>query len=122
MLLALFVASAVWLGPIGPVRAGARMNAELDEPERLPEMVATAARLARRGCGLLATDESVPTAGKRLETIGVANTEDNRRAFRELLYTTEGLGEHISGVIMFDEVSCPTIESAPPVHPALMLP
>jgi len=67
------------------------------------EMKATAARVSRRGVGILATDESVPTAGKRLETIGVKNTEEMRRAFREMLYSTPGLGKYISGVIMFDE-------------------
>ena len=67
------------------------------------EMRETAARLSRRGHGILATDESTPTVGRRLETINLENTDANRRAFRELLYTTPGLGEHISGVIMFDE-------------------
>ena len=46
---------------------------------------------------------ATPTVGRRLDTIGIENTEANRRAFREILYTTPGLGEHISGVIMFDE-------------------
>lgn len=67
------------------------------------EMKATAARISRRGHGILATDESVPTAGKRLSTIGMDNTEESRRAFRELLYAAPGLAKYISGVIMFDE-------------------
>eukprot|EP00308_Calcidiscus_leptoporus_P017174 CAMPEP_0119378218 /NCGR_PEP_ID=MMETSP1334-20130426/47470_1 /TAXON_ID=127549 /ORGANISM="Calcidiscus leptoporus, Strain RCC1130" /LENGTH=375 /DNA_ID=CAMNT_0007397351 /DNA_START=184 /DNA_END=1311 /DNA_ORIENTATION=+ len=67
------------------------------------EMLTTAKRISRDGYGILATDESIPTAGKRLASIGVDNTYNNRRAFRELLYTTEDLGRHISGVIMFDE-------------------
>ncbi len=69
----------------------------------IEEMTATAKRIARRGFGILATDESVVTAGKRLETVGVKNTAENRRTFRELLYTTPGLGQYISGAILFDE-------------------
>jgi len=74
-----------------------------NDPILLEEMKETANRIARRGFGILATDESIPTAGKRLHTIGVENTYENRQNFRELLYTTEGLGQYISGVIMFDE-------------------
>jgi len=69
----------------------------------IPELIATAARISRRGFGILAADESVPTAGKRLKTVGVENTAENRRAFRELLFTAEGLEDYISGVILFDE-------------------
>jgi len=80
------------------------MTSQFEQSNRhVEEMVATAQRISRRGHGILATDESVPTAGKRLETIGMANNEANRRSFREMLYTTEGLGEYISGVILFDE-------------------
>ena len=53
--------------------------------------------------GILAADESTPTIGKRFETIGVASTEDSRRDYRELLFTTAGLGEFVSGVILYDE-------------------
>lgn len=48
-------------------------------------------------------DESNGTCGKRLDSIGVENTEDNRRSYRELLVTTPGLGDYISGAIMFEE-------------------
>lgn len=48
-------------------------------------------------------DESNATCGKRLAAIGVDNTEDNRRTYRELLVTTPGLGEYISGAILFEE-------------------
>ena len=53
--------------------------------------------------GILAIDESNATCGKRLDSIGVANTEDNRRAYRELLLTTPGIGQYISGAILFEE-------------------
>ena len=69
----------------------------------IKEMQETARKISRPGHGILATDESTPTAGRRLASIGLENNETMRRAFREMLYTTQGLGEYISGVIMFDE-------------------
>src|SRR6266704_5350348 len=62
-----------------------------------------ARKLVAAGRGILAADESSPTIEKRLKSIGVASTEENRRAYRELLFTTAGVGEFISGVILFDE-------------------
>jgi fructose-bisphosphate aldolase class I len=53
--------------------------------------------------GILAADESTGTIKKRFDGIQVQNTEDNRRAYRELLFTTEGAGDFISGVILYDE-------------------
>jgi hypothetical protein len=67
------------------------------------ELKATAAYIAQTGKGILASDESNATTGKRLESVGVENTEDTRRAWRELLYTAPGLGQYISGAIMFEE-------------------
>lgn len=60
-------------------------------------------KIATKGHGILAMDESNGTCGKRLDSIGVENTEDNRRAYRELLVSTPGLGEYISGAILFEE-------------------
>nr|BAA78593.1 fructose-bisphosphate aldolase precursor [Chlamydomonas sp. HS-5] len=48
-------------------------------------------------------DESNATCGKRLDSIGVENTEENRRAYRDLLLSTPGLGQYISGAILFEE-------------------
>jgi fructose-bisphosphate aldolase, class I len=62
-----------------------------------------AAALVAPGKGILAADESSGTIEKRFDQIGLESTEDNRRAYRQLLFTTPGLGEHISGVILFDE-------------------
>ena len=59
--------------------------------------------LSTPGKGILAADESTGTIGKRLASIAVENTEDNRRALRELLFTAPDFEKHISGVIMFDE-------------------
>ena len=53
--------------------------------------------------GILAADESAPTIKKRFDAIGVESTEENRRIYRSLLLETKGLGDHISGVILFDE-------------------
>jgi fructose-bisphosphate aldolase, class I len=64
---------------------------------------AAAGQLVPPGKGILAADESTGTIKKRFDLIGVESTEDNRRAYRDMLFTTPGLGEHISGVILFDE-------------------
>ncbi len=55
------------------------------------------------GKGIIAVDESTGTIKKRFDAAGVENTEENRRAYRELLLTAPNLGEHISGAILFDE-------------------
>lgn len=63
----------------------------------------TARSLVAPGKGILAADESDPTIAKRFEAIGVESTEEGRRAYRDMLFSTEGLEEFISGVILFDE-------------------
>ena len=63
----------------------------------------TARKLATPGKGILAVDESTNTCGKRLASIGVENTEENRQAYRGMLFTTKGLGNYISGAILFEE-------------------
>lgn len=63
----------------------------------------TVAQMTQAHKGLLAADESTGTAGKRLASIGVENTEENRRAYRELLFTTDKMEEAISGVILYEE-------------------
>jgi fructose-bisphosphate aldolase class I len=67
------------------------------------ELEKTARAMVAEGRGLLAMDESSPTAGKRLQAVGVSNTEENRRTYRELLLGTRGIGDYISGVIFHDE-------------------
>jgi fructose-bisphosphate aldolase class I len=69
----------------------------------LQDLEATARALVAPGKGILAADESSGTIEKRLKNINVPSTEENRRAYRELLFTTPGLGESISGVILYDE-------------------
>ena len=67
------------------------------------ELHETAKALVAEGKGILAADESDGTIKKRFDSIGVESTEDNRRAYRELLFTADGVEEYISGVILFDE-------------------
>ncbi|HEX3687919.1 MAG TPA: class I fructose-bisphosphate aldolase [Gaiellaceae bacterium] len=69
----------------------------------MQDLAETARALVAEGKGILAADESTGTIKKRLASIGVESTEDNRRAYRELLFTTEGAEDYISGVILFDE-------------------
>jgi fructose-bisphosphate aldolase class I len=63
----------------------------------------TVAALLTAGKGILAADESFPTIGKRFAALDIPSTEENRKAYRELLFTTPGLNKYISGVILFDE-------------------
>src|SRR5262245_5848278 len=63
----------------------------------------TAKALVAGGKGILAADESDGTIKKRFDSIGLASTEDNRRAYREMLFTTPGAQDYISGVILYDE-------------------
>src|SRR5947208_1414291 len=67
------------------------------------DLESTARALVAEGKGILAADESSPTIKKRFDSIGVESTEENRRAYRDLLFTTEGIEEFISGVILYDE-------------------
>jgi len=67
------------------------------------ELLETAQNMTKPGKGILAMDESNATCGSRLEGVGVENTEENRRRYRELLITTPNLGEYIGGAILFEE-------------------
>ena len=69
----------------------------------LAKLHETAVAIVAEGKGILAADESDGTIKKRFDSIGVESTEENRRAYRDLLFTTEGVEEYISGVILFDE-------------------
>mgnify|MGYP000722286783 CR=1 FL=1 len=62
-----------------------------------------AAQLVGEGKGVLAADESSPTLTKRFDSLGVTSTEESRRSYREMLFSTPGLSRFISGVIMYDE-------------------
>ena len=66
-------------------------------------MTETARAMVAPGKGLLAADESAGTCKKRFDSVNVECTEENRRAYREMLFTTPKISEHVSGVILFDE-------------------
>ena len=67
------------------------------------ELNAIAKKMVAKGKGLLAADESTGTIQKRFDKIGVQNTEENRRDYREMMFRAEGGMKHVSGVILFDE-------------------
>ena len=69
----------------------------------LNQLQATADLLVKPGKGILAADESLPTIEKRFRRVGISATAENRHAYRQMLITTPGLGQFISGVILFDE-------------------
>jgi fructose-bisphosphate aldolase, class I len=66
-------------------------------------LMQTSRAMVARGKGLLAADESAGTCKKRFDSVNVESTEENRRAYREMLFTTPGLADYVSGVILFDE-------------------
>ncbi len=66
-------------------------------------MTRTAHEIVAPGKGILAADESTPTMAKRLASIDLESTEGRRRAYREILFTAPGIGELVSGVILYDE-------------------
>jgi fructose-bisphosphate aldolase class I len=69
----------------------------------LQELEKTARELVAPGKGILAADESFGTIGKRFKAVGIESSEESRRQYREMLFTTESIGEFLSGVILFDE-------------------
>lgn len=71
--------------------------------ERAEELVQNAKLIASPGKGILAADESTGTIKKRFDSIKVENTEENRAFYRDLLFSTDGLGQYISGAILFEE-------------------
>jgi fructose-bisphosphate aldolase, class I len=67
------------------------------------DLALTAEKMSTPGKGILAADESTGTITKRFDTIGVESTEENRRRYRELLFTTPGVGEFLYGAILYEE-------------------
>ena len=74
--------------------------------------------IEREATGILAADESLPTIAKRFQAIAVESTPESRRAWRSLLLTTPGLGEYISGVILFEETLGQQTEEGVPLPQA----
>ena len=69
----------------------------------MSELAKVAQAMVAHGKGILAADESSGTIEKRFKSINLESTEESRRAYRDLLFTTRGLGQHIGGVILYDE-------------------
>lgn len=69
----------------------------------MADLAGTARSLVAPNKGILAADESFPTIEKRFVSIGIESNEENRRAYRDMLFGTQGLEDYISGVILFDE-------------------
>jgi fructose-bisphosphate aldolase class I len=81
----------------------------------LQKLEETAQALVAGGKGLLAMDESIPTCNKRFACVGVPQTEEFRRAYRELIVTAPGLVEYISGAILYDETVRQNKKDGPPL-------
>jgi fructose-bisphosphate aldolase class I len=81
---------------------------------------ATIDLLVRAGKGLLAADESSPTIAKRFKAVGVESTEESRRLWRSLLLSAPGLGEHISGVILYEETLLQRADDGTPLPQLLV--
>jgi fructose-bisphosphate aldolase, class I len=110
-------------GSAAPASRSRDQDDEDDEDEkeraRMEAMRETARALVAARKGILAADESSGTIEKRFGQIGVESTEENRRAYRQLLFTTPGLGDHISGVILFDETIHQSTEDGTPLTEVL---
>jgi fructose-bisphosphate aldolase class 1 len=89
----------------------------MEQPQmNAQELIDTANALVADDKGLLAMDESNPTCNKRFAKLGIPQTEETRRAYRELIVTTPGLEESISGAILYNETmpeSFPASKSTP---------
>ena len=67
------------------------------------DLESVAQTLVAEGKGILAADETIPTLTRRFDTLGIQSTEQSRRTYREMLFTSPGAAEFIGGVIMYDE-------------------
>jgi len=86
----------------------------------IEQLAETAQAMVAAGKGIIAIDESTATIAKRFQGVGVENTEENRRAYREMLLTTPRLGEHISGAILFDETLRQSTKAGVPFTKVMM--
>jgi fructose-bisphosphate aldolase class I len=89
------------------------------------DLESVARALVADGKGILAADETIPTLTRRFDTLGIQSTEQSRRAYREMLFTSRGAAEFISGVIMYDETirqkssrGAPLVEAYGPEYPS----
>lgn len=89
------------------------------EHEHAQQLQDTAREMVSEGRGILAADESTGTITKRFEAVGIESTEDSRRAYRQLLFTADGVGDFISGAIMYDETIRQSTDDGTPFPQAL---
>ena len=80
----------------------------------IEQLAETALAMVAAGKGIIAIDESTATIAKRFAGVGIENSEENRRAYREMLLTTPNLGNYISGAILFDETLRQSTKSGVP--------
>src|SRR4030065_660167 len=73
------------------------------QPMKIDELNSVARTIVAKQKGVLAADESSPTIKKRFDSVKVESTEENRRRYREILFTADGIERYIGGVILFDE-------------------
>ncbi len=85
----------------------------------LEQLASNAAALVADGKGILAADESTPTCTKRFQALGIGSSEASRRDYREMLFTTPGLGDFVSGAILYDETIRQSAADGTPI-PALL--
>ena len=86
----------------------------------IEQLAETAQAMVAAGKGIIAIDESNATIAKRFAGVGIENSEEQRRAYRELLLTTPKLGEHISGAILYDETIRQATKSGVPFTKVMM--
>ena len=79
------------------------------------ELQATIAKIVEPGKGILAADESLPTITKRFKAVGIESTDETRRAYRSLLFTTPGAEAFLSGVILFEETLAQKADDGTPL-------
>jgi fructose-bisphosphate aldolase, class I len=107
-------------GPRTAVRGLCRKSRRKEILMDVKTLEQTARELVAQGKGILAADESFGTIGKRFEAVGIESSEESRRAYREMLFTTEGIGEFLSGVILFDETLRQETSDGTPMPEVLM--
>jgi fructose-bisphosphate aldolase class I len=83
------------------------------------ELLATIAVITQPGKGILAADESMPTITKRFKALGIESTEETRRAYRSLMFTTKGAEEFLAGVILFEETLAQSADDGTPLPQVL---
>ena len=86
----------------------------------IDQLAAIAQAMVAPGKGIIAIDESTATIKKRFDSVGIECTEENRRAYREMLLTTPKLGQHISGAILYDETLRQKTKSGVPFTKVMM--